>query len=128
VTATTVDTRVILAGLWVAIMLTYLLGDVLRIMAGDAVPGEMAGKPASGAMWLGAALIMLVPIVMLVLSLTLPFPLIGWASLVVTVVVVVFNVFGLPYKGMYDNVLILVSFVFNALIAWYAWRWLSAGG
>jgi hypothetical protein len=121
------DTRVILAGLWVAIMLTYLLGDVLRIMAGDAVPGEMAGKPASQAMWLGAALIMLVPIVMLVLSLTLPFPLIGWISLVVTAVVVVFNVVGLPYPGMYDNVLILVSFVFNALIAWYAWGWVSAG-
>jgi hypothetical protein len=127
VTATTVDTRVILAGLWVAIMLTYLLGDVLRLMSGDAVPGEMAGKPATHSMWLAAALIMLVPIVMLVLSLTLPFPLIGWVSLVVTAVVVVFNVFGLPYPGWYDNVLILVSFVFNALIAWYAWGWLSAG-
>jgi hypothetical protein len=128
VAASTVDTRIILAGLWVAIMLTYLLGDVLRLMAGDVVPGEMAGKPATGAMWLGAALIMLVPIVMLVLSLTLPFPLIGWVSLVVTAVVVVFNLVGLPYKGMYDNVLILVSFAFNALIAWYAWRWIAVGG
>lgn len=125
-TASTVDTRIILAGLWVAIMLTYLLGDVLRIMSGDAVPGEIDGKPATGGMWLAAALIMLVPIVMLVLSLTLPFPLIGWVSLVVTVIVVVFNVIALPYKGTYDNVLILVTFVFNALIAWYAWTWISA--
>lgn len=122
------DTRVILAGLWVAIMLTYLLGDVLRLMSGDAVPGEMADKPATQAMWLAAALIMLVPIGMLMLSLILPFPLIGWVSLVVTAVVVVFNLVGLPYKGMYDNVLILVSFVFNGLIAWYAWQWLSTGG
>lgn len=30
----TVDTRIILSGLWVALMLTYLLGDVLRIFAG----------------------------------------------------------------------------------------------
>jgi len=127
-TATTVDTRIILAGLWVAIMLTYLLGDVLRLMAGHAVPGEMAGKPATQAMWLLAAVIMLVPIMMIVLSLTLPFPLIGWVSLVVTVIVVVFNLVGLPYEGWYDNVLILVSFVFNALIAWYAWGWISAGG
>lgn len=127
-TPTAVDTRVILAGLWVAIMLTYLLGDVLRLMSGDAVPGEMAGKAATQAMWLAAALIMLVPIVMIVLSLTLPFPIIAWLSLVVTAVVVVFNLFGLPYPGWYDNVLILVSFVFNALIAWYAWGWLSAGG
>lgn len=28
-------------------MLTYLLGDVLRIFAGDAVPGEMAGDDAA---------------------------------------------------------------------------------
>ena len=38
-----VDTRVILAGLWVAVMLTYLLGDVLRIFAGDVEPGKLAG-------------------------------------------------------------------------------------
>jgi hypothetical protein len=97
-------------------------------MAGHAVPGQMAGVPATQAMWLGAALIMLVPIVMLVLSLTLPFPLIGWVSLAVTAIVVVFNLFGLPYPGGYDNVLILVSFVFNALIAWFAWGALSAPG
>ncbi len=39
--------------------------------------------------------------------------------------VVVFNLFGLPYKGIYDNFLILVSIVFNALTAWYAWTWVS---
>ena len=29
------DTRIIISGLWVATMLTYLLGDVLRIFSGD---------------------------------------------------------------------------------------------
>ncbi len=33
------ETRIILSGLWVAVMLTYLWGDVLRIFAGDAKPG-----------------------------------------------------------------------------------------
>ncbi len=28
-----VDTRIVLSGIWVATMLTYLLGDVLRIFA-----------------------------------------------------------------------------------------------
>jgi len=63
-----VDVRVILSGLWVALMLTYLLGDVLRIFAGDAVPGEMAGVKATQGMFMGAAVIMLVPIAMVVLS------------------------------------------------------------
>jgi hypothetical protein len=120
------DVRIILAGLWVAVMLTYLLGDVLRVFAGDIVPGEIGGHKASQGMWLGIAAIMLVPIVMVVLSLTLPYPAIGWVSIVVAVIVVVFNLAGLPYVGMYDNFLIIVSFVFNALIVWYAWTWVSA--
>jgi hypothetical protein len=117
------DVRVVLAGLWVAVMLTYLLGDVLRLMAGDVVPGEIAGRAAGQGTWLLIALIMMVPIVMVVLSLVLPYPAIRWVTLVVAALVVVFNLAGLPYKGHYDNVLILVSFVFNALTAWYAWTW-----
>jgi len=29
------EVRIILSGLWVSLMLTYLLGDVLRIFSGD---------------------------------------------------------------------------------------------
>jgi uncharacterized membrane protein len=119
------DVRIILSGLWVAVMLTYLLGDVLRGFAGHVTPGEIGRKQASQGMWLGIAVIMLIPIVMVVLSLVMPYPAIGWVSIVVAVVVVVFNLAGLPYVGMYDNFLILVSIVFNALIVWYAWTWVS---
>lgn len=121
-----VDVRITLSGLWVAVMLTYLLGDVLRIFAGDMTPGEIAGRPATQAMWLAIALIMLVPIVMVVLSLVLPYPAVAWVNVGVAVLVVLFNLAGLPYKGMYDNVLILVSFVFNALVVSYAWSWAGA--
>jgi hypothetical protein len=38
------DFRIILAFLWVAAMLIYLFGDVLRIFAGDFTPGEIEGK------------------------------------------------------------------------------------
>jgi hypothetical protein len=119
------DVRIILSGLWVAVMLTYLLGDVLRLLAGDITPGELGGRKASQAMWLGIAVIMLIPIVMVVLSLTLPYSTIGWVNIVVAVLVIVFNLFGLPYRGMYDNFLIVVSFVFNALIVWFAWTLVS---
>src|SRR3990170_1023035 len=93
------DVRIILSGLWVAVMLTYLLGDVLRLMAGDVTPGEIGGRAAGQGMWLGIAVIMLIPIVMVVLSLTLPYPAIGWVNTVVAVLVVVFNLVGLPYPG-----------------------------
>ncbi len=118
-----VDTRIALAGLWVSVMLTYLLGDVIRIFAGDFTAGEISGEKATQGMWLLIAAIMLVPIVMIVVSLLLPFPAVRWVSIVVAALVVVFNLFGLPYPGHYDNFLILVSFVFCALIAWFAWTW-----
>ena len=121
----TVDTRIILSGLWVALMLTYLLGDVLRIFAGDFVAGEMQGVKATQWMWMAGVLLMLIPIVMVVLSLTLRYPLIRWVSIVVAILVVIFNLVGLPYKGAYDNFLIGVSFVFNALTIWYAWKWVA---
>lgn len=120
------DVRITLSGLWVAVMLTYLLGDVLRVFAGDITPGELGGREASQGMWLGIAVIMLIPIIMVVLSLTLPYPAIGWVNIVVAVLVVVFNLLGLPYVGLYDNFLIIVSFVFNASIVWYAWSWVSS--
>jgi putative exporter of polyketide antibiotics len=121
-----VDTRIIISGLWVATMLTYLLGDVLRIFSGDSEAGKIAGgfQPTQG-MWLLIAVIMLIPIVMLVLTLTLKFPAIRWVNIIAAIFLIVFNLFGLPYKGAYDNFLIVVSFVFNALIVWYAWKWVA---
>jgi hypothetical protein len=117
------DTRIILSGFWIAVMLTYLWGDVLRIFAGDITPGEVLGKQASQGMWLLISVLFLTPIVMLVLTLTLPYPAIRWVNIIVAIFLIVLNLFGLPYKGWYDNFLIIVSFVFNALTVWYAWKW-----
>jgi len=119
-----VDTRVVLAGLWVAVMLTYLLGDVLRIFAGDFEPGKLAGGiQATREMWLLIAVIMLIPIVMVILTLTVDHAVIRWVNIIAAVSLIVFNLVGMPYPGAYDNFLIVVSLVFKALIAWYAWDW-----
>ena len=119
-----VDTRVILAGLWVAVMLTYLLGDVLRIFAGDIEPGKLAGGiRATPVMWLVIAVIMSIPILMVVLTLTVDYPVIRWLNLIGAAFLVVFNLVGLPYRGAYDNFLIVVSLAYNVVILWYAWNW-----
>jgi hypothetical protein len=119
-----VDTRIILSGLWVALMLTYLLGDVLRIFAGDFKPGEIGGMQGTQAIWIAAALLMLIPIVMLVLSLTLKYPAIRWVTIIAAIILFVFNLVGLPtYPSLYDKFLIAVGLVFNVVIVWYAWKW-----
>lgn len=117
------ETRLILSGLWVALMLTYLLGDVLRIFAGDFTAGEIDGVRATQWMWVAAALFMLIPIVMVVLSLVVPVPAIRWVNLTAAIVLIVFNLAGLPYPSAYDNMLIGVGFVINGATIWYAWTW-----
>ena len=118
------DVRIKLSGLWVALMLTYLLGDVLRIFAGDFEPGEFGGMQASQAMYFAAALLMLIPIVMVVLSLTLRYPAIRWVTIIAAIILFGFNIVGLPtYPSAYDQFLIIVGLVFNALTIWYAWKW-----
>jgi lysylphosphatidylglycerol synthetase-like protein (DUF2156 family) len=116
--------RIILSALWVAVMLTYLLGDVLRIFSGDFKAGEIGGVQGTQIVWMAATLLMLIPIVMLVLSLTLKYPAIRWVTFVAAIILFGFNLIGLPtYPSVYDKFLIVVSLVFNALTVWYAWKW-----
>ncbi|MFN8419312.1 MAG: DUF6326 family protein [Anaerolineae bacterium] len=116
--------RIYLSGIWVALMLTYLLGDVLRIFSGDFKPGEISGAQMTQPMTLGIAILMVIPIVMVFLSLTLPYPAIRWVNIVLAVFFFLFNLVGLPtYPGWYDKFLIVVGLVFNVLTVWYAWQW-----
>lgn len=117
------NSRIIIAGLWISLMLTYLLGDVLRIFAGDFEAGKIDGVPQSQGMWLLIAGIMLIPIIMIVLTLTIRYPLIRRINIIVSIALIIFNVVGLPYKGAYDNFLIGVSFVWNLLVIWFSWNW-----
>jgi hypothetical protein len=113
-----------LAALWVALMLTYLLGDVLRIFSGDFKAGEISGMQITQAMYLGMAILMVIPILMVFLSLTLNHPVNRWANIIVAIFFFGFNLIGLPtYPSAYDKFLIIVGLVFNALTVWYAWRW-----
>ena len=120
------DARIILSASWIALMLTYLLGDVLRIYAGDFKPGKIAGRPATQNLLLGIALLMTVPLAMVFLSLTLSYPLNRWANIIAAIVFLGFNLIGLPtYSSAYDRFLIIVGVVFNVLTIWYAWQWQS---
>ena len=118
------DVQIQLAATWVALMLIYLLGDVLRIFAGDFTPGEIGGVRATPMVLMGAALLMLVPIAMVVLSVTLAGDPARWAHLIATAGLFGLNLIGLPgYLGLYDRFLIVVGLGLNVLIFWTAWNW-----
>ena len=115
--------RITLSIIWIAVMLTYLLGDVLRIFTGDITPGEIQGVKITQGMGLAISVLMVIPILMVVISLVLPQPINRWLNIIAAAFWFIFNLVGLPtYQGHYDKFLLAVSMVFNLVTIWYAWK------
>lgn len=118
------DTRIVLAGLWVATMLTFLWGDVLTIFAGDITPGQIMDIKPSPALWVGIAALMMIPILVLVLTITVNHPSIRWLNIIAAIFWFLFNLLSLPGYPPYNKFLLIVSLGFNVLTVWYAWNWI----
>lgn len=118
------ETRIKLSALWVMLMLTYLLGDVMRIFSGDFIAGEMSGMEASEILYLGMAMLMLIPILMVFLNLVLKYKANRRVNIILAAFLFLFNLIGLPmYAFLFDQFLIAVGLVFNLLTIWYALKW-----
>jgi hypothetical protein len=121
-----VDVRIILSALWVALMFLYQQGDVQRLYSGDFIPGETElGEIMSPAtLWMISAITMTIPVVMIILSLTLNYPVTRWTNIIVGIFFFVYTLNGLRmYPSAYDRLLLIVSLGVNALTVWYAWKW-----
>ncbi len=115
-----VDLNIMLSILWVATMLIYLLGDVIRIFAGEFTPGEIEGKKVNQIAYLGMAALMLLPIVMVVLSVILAQPANSILSIIIASFFVLLNLAGIKGYKPFDVFLMCASFVLNALTIYYA--------
>src|SRR5512147_2268762 len=118
------STKIILSATWVVVTLTYLYGDVLRIYYGGDMVKALADMKLNQFVWLGIAVLMLTPILMVFLSLVLPQSVSRWANIIVAAFFFLFNLVGLPtYPSLYDKFLLAVSMGFNMITIWYAWNW-----
>lgn len=118
------ETKLFLILVWIAVFTVYLLGDVLRIFAGDFEPGKIGGQEMGHGMWLGIAAVMLIPILMILFSFQLDQPINRWLNIGVAGFFFLFNAAGLPtYPGLYDKFLIVVGLAFNVVTVWTAWNW-----
>jgi hypothetical protein len=116
------DTKIMLFATWVVVTLIYLYGDVLRICSGD-LAKSMANMNFNQFVWLGIAILMLIPILMVFLTLVLPLSLSRWANIIVAAFFFLFNLVSLPtYPSLYDKFLLAVSLGFNMITIWYAWN------
>ena len=117
------DTRIILAALWICTMLNSLWGDVLNLVAGTTKPGEFMGVKATQGMLWGVALLMVIPIVMVFLSLTLKNPVNRWANIIVAIIFIVFGLGTVVSAPSWYKFVLIVGIGFNILTIWYAWKW-----
>lgn len=122
-----VDTRIILSAIWVAVALIYLEGDVFRIFSGDFAPGKSKSLPQAQSskknqlLWVGISVLMCLPIVMVIASLTLEPTYSRVANIGLSAFFCIFNLSSLrTYPGWYDRFMLLVSMGFNLLTIWYA--------
>jgi lipopolysaccharide export LptBFGC system permease protein LptF len=109
-------------------MFLYQQGDVMRLYSGDFIVGELElGEVMSAEMlWMISAITMTIPVVMIILSLTLPYKANRWANIIVAILFFIYNLSGVitsQYPSAYDIFLITVSLAVNVLTVWYAWKW-----
>ena len=79
------------------------------------------GKKVTQDMWLGIAIFMVIPVVMVGLSLTLTYAVNRWANIIIAVFFFGFHLIGLPtYPPAFDKLLLMVCKGFNVLTVWYA--------
>jgi hypothetical protein len=122
-----VDVRIILAALWIAVEFLYQQGDVQRLYSGDFRPGEtdLGGAMSPETLWMISAITMTIPVVMIILSLTLPHKANRWANIIVAAFFFLYTIIGVgKYASAYDRFLLIVSLAANALTIWYAWKWI----
>jgi hypothetical protein len=131
------DVRIILAVLWVAGMLSSLMGDAYRLadpVAQKASLANTASFVAPPELVLVFSLIFAGSVFMSVLTLTLKSPASRWANRIVGIIFAiiplafwVLHLFVWRSAG-YEIVWATAQLVFALLVVWYAWKWRNPEG
>jgi|WetSurMetagenome_2_1015567.scaffolds.fasta_scaffold97186_2 hypothetical protein len=130
------DSRIILAVLWVAVMLSSLNGDTYRLSDPITLKSMIDNTGpiiTSRGLLLLMSMIFVGMIFMSVLTLTLKAPVSRWANRVMgilyAVIIFGFWVLGLTLKSAgYEMVWSTAQLVFAFLVVWYAWNWTNPEG
>ena len=123
------DVRLILSALWVSVMFLYVYGDLKSFFKPGLIEGIIAGKAGeikiTQVFLLGSAILMAIPALMIVLSLTVGYPVIRWANIVLGILYSVVMIVTMLMSGTWAYYIFygIVEVVLTATIAWTAWNW-----
>jgi len=116
--------RVQLSISWVALMLIYLLGDVLRLYEKGQAAGFIDGKPMTQTHLMMAALMMLIPILLALGMVFLPQGIAKWSGIIASLILFFINIIGVAgYSSLFDRFLICLSLALNVFTLVWTWLW-----
>ncbi len=110
-------------------MFLYVYGDLKTFYKPGIIEGILEGKAGSikitQAFLLGSAILMAIPVLMVVLSLTVAYPTIRWANIVLGILYSVVMIVTMLMSGTWAYYIFfgIVEVVLTATIAWTAWNW-----
>lgn len=128
-----IPVKMLLSALWAALMFLYIYADFFSLHKPGQMEEVMAGRmgpfPVTQASLLTAAILMLIPAVMVFLSLALK-PKVGrWANIILGVLYTAVNIGNLVGETWAFYILYgIVEMALTLLIVGYAWRWRNPEG
>ena len=125
-----VNVKIKLALFWVALMFFYLYNDIFSLFQTGTVAqlleGQLEGITFTQELLFGAALLMALPSIMIVLSLTLKAKMNRMVNIIVGIFLMIVLVSTLLVPGdlwFYYATYMVFEAVFIILIVWTAWKW-----
>lgn len=126
------DQRVVLSTLWIFVTLNYLYCDLMGLMDANLLSqyltGTVNGIGMSEGFLLGAAILMEIPILMVLLSRVLKYRLNRWTNIVaglIKTLVMIATLF-VGTATQYYLFFAVIEILTTAFIVWYAWQWVDS--
>ena len=119
-----IDTKVLLSTLWIVVMINMLKADILSLY----IPGvaeevaKTAGETPIALLMLGAAIMMEISIVMIILSRVLKYGVNRWVNIITSIITIAFIWGGASTEPHYLFIG-TVETICLLLIIWNAWKW-----
>jgi threonine/homoserine/homoserine lactone efflux protein len=124
------DGRVILSTLWIFATLNYLYCDVMALMDAKLLKqfmeGNVGGVETTQGFFLGAAILMEIPMAMVLLSRVLKYRANRWANIIAGTIMTVVQFSTLFFGSsptIYYIFFSIIEIACTLVIVWYAWQW-----
>ena len=124
-----INVKIKLAALWVALMFLYIYADIKAIfqpgIIEQIIAGEVEGILITPTLLWVTAILMSIPGVMVLLSLTLKPQANRWTNIIVSLLHIglAITIAFMPGSWAYSYIYYFGQVVYLLLIVWYAWKW-----